>query len=169
MTSLFEITDQYRQLQQLEASEDLPIEVIQDTLEGLEGALEVKAVNVAKFVLNAEAMATAIEEASKRMKLRADRLRNRVTYVKDYLKSSMDAVQKIKIESPELVLSIKKNPPSVVIEDEKLIPFGYMVMPPPPPPPVGRPDKKLIGDALKVGTPVPGCKLDQGTRLEIKE
>ena len=41
----------------------------------------------------------------------------------------------------------------------------WMVQPEPPPP---APDKKAIASALKCGEDVPGCRLVQGTRVEIK-
>ena len=42
---------------------DLPVEAINDTLEALEGELEDKAINVAKFLRNMEATAEAIKAA----------------------------------------------------------------------------------------------------------
>ena len=42
---------------------ELPMDVINDTLEGLSGELEDKAVNVAKFMRNLEALTEAIKAA----------------------------------------------------------------------------------------------------------
>jgi len=44
----------------------------------------------------------------------------------------------------------------------------FMVQPPRPPRPPARPDKNKIKDALKCGQDVPGCRLEQGVRLEVK-
>jgi hypothetical protein len=168
MSTLFQLTDQYRALLRLDASEDLPAEVIQDTLEGLTGDLSVKATNVAKFILNVEAMADAVDAAGKAMKVRADRMRERADSIREYLRLNMQAADLTRIEAPEFVLSIRKNPPSVIVDDESLIPDDYKVTPEPPPPPQPRPDKKLIAKAIKDGYTVPGCRSEQGTRLEIK-
>ena len=54
---LYEIANQYQQLKALEDMTDLPAEVIHDTLQALEGELQVKAVNIAKFIENLEASA----------------------------------------------------------------------------------------------------------------
>ena len=55
-------------------------------------------------------------------------------------------------------MSVRKNPPSVVIEDEILIPAELMVTPDPPP---KRPNKVAIGAKLKAGEDVPGARLMQ--------
>lgn len=168
MTALYQIVSQYRALEQLDASEDLPIEVINDTLEGLTGELTEKATNVAKFVLNCESMADAIDNAAKLMKARSERLRRRADGVREYLKTNMIGAGITKIESVEFVLAIKKNPPSVIVDDEAAIPEHFKVTPEPAPPPVPRPDKKQIATALKAGMKVPGCHLEQAERLDIR-
>jgi hypothetical protein len=61
--------------------------------------------------------------------------------------------------------SVKKNPPAVHVEAPELVPAEFMRIPPPPPPVV---DKKAVADALKAGQDVPGCRLEHGTRLDIR-
>lgn len=168
MTALYQLVEQYRSLEALDASEDLPLEVIQDTLEGLTGELTVKATNVARYILNIEAMAEAVERASTQMKGRANRMRNRADSIRDYLRRNMQGAGITKIEAVEFVLSLKKNPPAVVIDDEAAIPADYKVTPEPLPPPPPRPDKKLIAKAIKDGFTVTGAHLEQAERLEIK-
>jgi len=68
---LFEITSQFKALAALEDSDELPPEVIADTLEGLEGDFEAKTIAVAKFILSLEANAAAIEKAADAMALSA--------------------------------------------------------------------------------------------------
>lgn len=183
MTSLFALVGQYRQLETLDESEDLPAEVLRDTLEALTGDIEVKATNVARYVLNVEATAQAVENAAKAMAARAKRIRNRADSVREYLRSSMEASGITKIESPEFVLALKKNPPAVVIDNEAQIPEAFKVMPEPAPPPVARPDKKAIADTLKAHAvvlsalkeddvvpawPVPGAHMEASRRLDIR-
>lgn len=169
MTSLYSLTEQYRSLMTLADSEtDIPEEVLRDTLEGLGGEVQLKAQNVARFVANQDAMADAIEDAADAMKTRAKRLRSRTAYLRQYLLVNMQAANLPRLESPELVVAIKKNPASVVVFDEAAVPAEFKRTPPPAPPPVPVPDKKLIADTIKAGTEVPGCRLEQGFRLEIK-
>lgn len=165
-TSLFSLTEQYRSLQALAESEtDIPEEVIADTLEALGGELELKAQNVARFALNQEAMAEAIEGAADAMKQRAQRLRKRTAHLRNYLLTNMQAAGLQRIESPEIVLAIKNNPESVVVFAEADLPERFMVQPEPPP---KRADKAAIKAAIKAGEDVPGARLERGQRLDIK-
>jgi hypothetical protein len=165
---LYELVGQYRQLEQLESSDDLPAEVIRDTLDGLEGQLQEKATNVALFCRNLESVADAIDEAAATMQARGTRLRARAQSLQQYLLLNLQAAGISKVESPFFTLTVKKNPPTVVIDSENLIPAKFMRTPEPPPPPKPAPDKKAIGDAIKAGEEVPGAHAEQRERLEIK-
>lgn len=169
MTALYVLTDQLRGLQALaDTDADIPEEVIRDTLEGLDGAIQVKATNVAMFVRNQELLADAIEAAAKSMKERAARVRRRSDSIRQYLLSNMVSAGITSVESAELSIKVKKNPPSVIVEDETVVPEQFKALPPPPPPPAPRVDKKAVADAIKAGETVPGCRLEQGSRLEIR-
>lgn len=164
LPSLYSLSAQYKQLAALE-DEDIPEEVIRDTLEALTGDLQDKAVNVAKFMRNLDVFADDIDEAAKAMKDRAARIRKKSESMRSYLLHNMQACEISKIESPYFTLAVRKNPASVVVFDEAQVPAGYMVQKPAPPPQL---DKKAVADDLKAGKDVPGCRLEQGVRLEVK-
>lgn len=163
--ALYELVGQYKALEALAESEDLPPEVIRDTLEGLTGELREKAVSVAHFVENLVATADAIDGAAELMAQRSKRLRARAEAVREYLLFNMQASGITKIESPYFTLAVRNNPPTVIIDDEAAIPSVFKVQPPAPPP---RIDKPAIARAFKDGQPVPGCHTEQRQRLEIK-
>ena len=142
---------------------DLPIEAVTDTLEGLSGEMEEKAINVAKFMRNIEATANAIKEAETAMAKRRKALENRASWMKDYLKGSMEHTGITKIECPYFKLSIQKNPVSVSILNEKSIPekFKEQVT-------SWKIDKTAIKEAIKSGESIPGAELINGTRLAIR-
>lgn len=165
---LYELVGQYRALEALESSDDLPAEVIRDTLEGLEGQLQDKATNVGLFIRNLMSTADAIDEAAETMRLRGERLRKRAQSLNEYLKFNLQASGISKVASPYFTLRLKKNPPTVIIDSENLIPAKFMRTPAPPPPPKPTPDKKAIGDAIKAGEEVPGAHTEQYERLEIE-
>lgn len=168
MSALYEIVAQYRSLETLDASDDLPADVIRDTLEGLTGELTVKATNVARYILNVESMADAVDGAAKQMKARAERMRKRADSIREYLRVNMQGAGITKIEATEFVLALKKNPPAVIIDNEAAIPDAFKVTPEPPPPPLPRPDKALIKKGIQSGLTIAGCHLEQAERLEIK-
>jgi hypothetical protein len=165
---LYELSAQYRALEKLESSDDLPADVIRDTLEGLEGQLQEKATNVALFCRNLESTADAIDEAAERMRMRGTRLRKRAQSLQQYLLFHMQAAGISKVESPFFTLQVKLNPPAVVIDSENLIPAKFMRTPEPLPPPKPTPDKAAIAKAIKAGEEVPGAHTEQYQRLEIK-
>jgi len=165
LPSLYELTNEYEAALAELADMELDDETLKDTLEGLAGTLEVKAVNVALFVRNLESTAAAIKDAEKAMSDRRRAIENRAAKVKDYIKDNMIRAGILKIESPYFRLAIQNNPPSVKIENVDELPPHFLKIPEPPPP---VPDKTAIGAALKAGGNVPGAWLEQGQRLVIK-
>jgi acetylglutamate synthase len=163
--TLYEISQTYREaLDVLTDPElDLPNEVIADTLEGLQGSLEDKAIAVAQFFKNLEATAVAIKEAEQRMSQRRKAIENRVASLKTYLKDSMESCGITRIESPWFALSIAKNPLAVDITDEDSLPDEFVEIVT-----TRKVDKTAIKKAIEAGTEVPGAALTRGTRLAIR-
>jgi hypothetical protein len=162
---LFEITRQLRALEDLSLDEDVPPEVIRDTIEGLQGDFDAKAVDVAKFILALESNAAEVKEAAKRMAARAAAIERRADSVRNYLLFQMQSANVTKIARPEFVIRRATNPPAVQIRDPALIPAEYWVQPEPPPP---RVDKTLLKAALKAGAVIEGAFMESGERVEIK-
>lgn len=165
LPTLYQLTDDYltafAQMQEAE----IPDEVIRDTLEGLAYPIEQKATGIAQMARNFESLADQIGEAVKMMQARAKFAKNRADRLNAYIKEQMERAELTQIPCPYFVLSIVKNPESVVIEDPGLIPDEYKRLPPVPD---AEPDKALIKTDLKAGKLVPGCKLDRTTRLQVK-
>ena len=165
LVALYELANQHRELSKLGDSDELPEDVIRDTLEALEGTIEVKAVSVAKFSLNLDSTADAIEAAAKAMTIRAKRVRNRADAIRAYLQFNMSALGIREVSCPEFTIRLRENPESVKISEGVDMPKEFMVQPEPPPP---RPDKKALKDAIKAGRHIDGVYLERGERLEIK-
>lgn len=160
---LYELSADYlTALDALAEFDDLPPEVIADTLEGLAGVWEEKALNVARYIRNLEAEAAAIEEAKKRMETRAKATANRATRLKEYLKAELERTG-LKPKAPDVALSLRTNPPAVILEDENRIPENYRHTET-----VTRILKSEISNALKAGAEIPGARLEQSRRLVIQ-
>lgn len=162
--TLFQIAAEYREAVDKLSDLDLPDEVVADTLDSLGGDLQVKATNIAAFARDLEATAASIKDAEAQMKARRQAIERRAERLWHFLLHGMQYAGVSKIESPYFRLSIKTNPPSVEVFDERQVPADYMKQPEPPPPSV---DKALVKQAIKDGYEVPGCRLVQGQRLEI--
>ncbi len=163
--TLYEINQDYMQALDMftDPETDIPLEAAMDTLDGIEGQLQDKVVNVAKFMQNLDATAKAIKEAEQKMAKRRKAIENRAQWFKDYLKNNMQAAGITKIESPWFNLAIQKNPEAVEITNEELLPddFKTEVV-------TIKIDKAAIKQVIKDGVSVPGAVLIQGTRLSIR-
>jgi len=160
LPALYELASEYQDA--LMTLTDMDDEAVIDTLEGLKGELEVKAVNVAMYCGNLTATINAMKEAEKRIADRRKAYENKVAYITRYIKKNMESSGIHKIETPEMKLAIQKNPPRVNINDETAVPEEFwnerttIVL-----------DKKLLKAALEKDE-VSGCELVQETRLVIK-
>jgi DNA repair ATPase RecN len=164
LPTLYEIRSDYLEALEVLADPelDMPPEAIADTLEGLEGQLQEKAINVAAFLRHLEATAEAIKEAEARMAKRRSAIEKRAAGLRDYLKLNMEATGIRRIESPWFELAIQKNPPAVEIDDEAAVPveFKREVT-------AIKIDRAALKAALKERA-IPGARLTTGTRLAIR-
>ena len=162
---LFELSAQHRALQLLEDSDDIPEEVLRDTLEGLEGDIQSKCVSIGKFILDMQASAAAIKEAGKAMLLRSERMAKRADSLKHYMLLQLQIMDMRRIQTPELTIRRQNSPPSVVISEGVEVPSEFMFHPPPPPP---HADKKALKAALQAGREIPGVYIEQGEHIRIE-
>ena len=170
MTSLtlFQIAAEYRHITDVLMDSGADEQTLTDTLEGEAWSLELRAQNYGFVIRNLQATAASIKDAEKQMKARREAIENRAAALLERLKTGLEIAGVSKLDCPHFALAIKRNPPSVDIWDEKQIPAEFMRLPEPPPPPLAVPDKARIKEAIHYGDEVPGAKLVQGTRLEIK-
>lgn len=165
MTALYQLSAEYRQAADKLAELDIDEQTVSDTLEGLAGDLESKAVATAMVTRNLDALADSIKQAEAGMAARRKAIEARADRIRAYLLENMLACGITKIESPYFALSVRENPPGVVIDCPADIPPDYWRQPETPPPAV---DKKLIAQAIKDGFTVRGAHLERGMRLVIK-
>lgn len=163
--ALYEISAQYladlNKLNELELDE----QTFLDTLEGLSGELEQKAINVAMYIKNLEVSADAIKQAEKAMADRRKSIEAKQDKIRKYLLENMLKTGITKIECPHFVLSVRKNPASVDVLMQDQIPDEYFDIPDPLPPTL---NKKRLAEDLKAGVLIEGARLTQGNSLQIK-
>ncbi len=170
MTSLtlFQIAAEYRHITDVLMDAGVDEQTLTDTLEGESWPLELKAQNYGFVIRNLQATAASIKEAEKQMADRRKSIEKRAEALTERLKTGLEIARITKLDCPHFALTVKKNPPSVDVWDEKQIPALYIRTPEPPPPPEAVPDKAAIKAAICAGIDVPGAQMAQGTRLEIK-
>jgi outer membrane murein-binding lipoprotein Lpp len=164
-TSLYVLADEYRAAADRLSELDLDEQTVLDTLDGMVGKLEAKAANVAMFVRSLESSADQIKQAEEAMAERRKAIKARADRIRAYLLENMEKAKISKIDCPYFSLSIRENPPSVVIDAAGQIPSDYYAYPAAPEP---YPDKKLIAKAIKDGCTVNGAHIQRTKRIEIK-
>jgi predicted nuclease with TOPRIM domain len=159
---LYEIAENYRNLQELLENEDIPQELVIKSLNEVGGQLEDKAENVAKLIKTLEVEVNGFEEEEKRLSDRRKTLENRAKGLKEYLDAEMKATGKLKFKGKLFSFNIQKNAPSVNVIDENLIPNEYFIKQDPVI------NKKSLLAALKNGEDVPGAEIKQTESLRIR-
>ena len=162
--TLYQLADEYlAAFDALADMEELPPDAIADTLAGLAGTFQDKAVAVAAYLKTLEAEAAAIAEARKAMERRETALTRHALRLRNYLKQEMERTGLLRLDHPYLALRVQANPPAVVVEDETMLParFTETVT-------AVKVLKAEIGKALKAGETVFGAHLERTTRLVIR-
>ncbi len=126
-----------------------------------------KAQGVAAFILENEAQADMVEAHAKALLDRVKTARKRSEWLRQYLRTHMDAAGVLSIKADDGTFSAKlekERDESVEVFDAAQLPQDYMREIPAK----YEPDKALIKKALKDGFDVPGAKLSKKDRLTIK-
>jgi hypothetical protein len=182
--TLYELSQEYGQALEVltDPEAEIPLEAVEDTLEGLAGELQEKAIHVALFMRNLEVTVQAIQEAEAQMAKRRKALESRARWLRDYLKRHLEAVGIHKIDSPWFRLAVRKNPEAVDVVDLDALPDelvslevrmsravyqavreqlnGHCVK-------SEKAERSTIKTRLKAGETVPGARLKQDTRLAV--
>ena len=161
--SLYELSDSYQNVLNL-IDEDNPDTDITQALTVIEDRITVKATNIANLIKSLESEAEVIKAEEQRLKQRRQSRENAVENIKRYLKENMEMVGMDKIKTPTRTIAIQNNPPSLVINNEDLIPGKFLTLIPER----YEPRKKEIIEAIKQGEEVPGCEITRGRSLRIR-
>lgn len=95
-----------------------------DTLEG-ETTLQEQIVALMRSADNDRILALGIKERMTELAARLTRMESRYEGKRELIASAMAAADLKKIEAPDWTLSLRRIPPSVVIQDEGLIPEAF--------------------------------------------
>ena len=160
MAKLYELSTGYKNIEYLlENGEDN--EELAAVLNSLGEEIEDKAENIAKLIKNYEADIEAFKTEENRIAERRRTLENDVKRLKEYLFNNMKLTGKTKFKKGTFSFNIAKNPASVEIVNQDIIPMDYREL-------VEVINKKDILQDLKNGKDVQGAILKQGESLRIR-
>lgn len=143
MAKLYEIVGEFKELLEMASEENMDQKLISDTLEGVEFEFEEKADGYAKVVKMLEGDVEAIDKEIKRLTEKKNTIKNNISGIKKNLENAMLVTGKTKFKTLLFGYNIQKNPASVSIDDEALIPKDFWIEQEP------KLDKKLLAAFLK--------------------
>jgi len=125
MSTLYELTGDYQELLNLVQAGEYTEEELADTLEGIEGEIEIKADGYAKIIKELEADTDKFKKEESRLKEKRQALESSIKRLKSNLEKSMILVNKKKFKTDLFSFNIQKNPPSLIIDGE--VPEEYLI------------------------------------------
>lgn len=161
MAKLYEIVGEFKELLEMASEENMDQKLISDTLEGVEFEFEEKADGYAKVVKMLEGDVEAIDKEIKRLTEKKNTIKNNISGIKKNLENAMITTGKTKFKTLLFGYNIQKNPASVSIDDETLIPKDFWVEQEP------KLDKKSLAAYLKENE-VSWAHLTQTESLRIR-
>lgn len=162
MSTLYEITQNMKQLNNYLDNEDLDEETYNNTLSIIKTELSNKSTSLIHVIKNIESDEIAIENEIKRLKAIKDRKRKNLESLKEYIKTCMEQMNLTKIETPLGNFSLRKSESVNIINPVK-IPAQYLntVV-------EYKPDKVKIKEDIKNGIEVEGAEIVTNNNLNIK-
>ena len=140
--TLYELTGQYLTLLEMMEDPETDPQIITDTMEGVEGEIEIKAENYIRVMKELEAEADKINNELKRLGNRWDACQMNIRRLKESLLTTMQIMDKPKIQTEHFRLSIAKNGGVQPMKITRDVPPEFCKL---------EPDTKRIREALNDG------------------
>ena len=158
--NLYELTENFLAVQT--SIEEGNTDLI-DTLESIEGAIEVKAQGIIAVTRNITSQIEAIKAEEKRLADMRKARENHLKRLKEYVLDNMQQTGKTSIKTELGAMRIQANPPALKILKAEDIPAEYMTVVPEH----YEIDSERVKEALKAGKEVKGAELVKGVHLRI--
>ncbi|ATI60407.1 siphovirus Gp157 family protein [Bacillus cereus] len=159
--NLYNLTGQFLNIQNM-ITDGVDPEVIQDTLEAVEEAIEQKALNTAYIIKSIEGNVETIKIEEKRLAARRRTLENNAKNLYSFLEQSLKAAEMDEVKNETLTLKFRTNAPSLDIAEGAQIPQMYYKSVEP------SLDRKQLLDAVKKGIQIEGVTTKRTKTLQIK-
>lgn len=159
MSTLYELTGVFVDIEQMELDD----ETFKDTLESIDWSEQFveKVEGYAKVIKNLEADVPGIDEEIKRLQAKKKALTNKISHLKDTVKTAMEVTGNERVATPLFRVSVANSKASVVV-DEEILSAKYKIKTV-----TVKPDKKQLYDLLKEGKRIKGASLQPNRSLRI--
>ena len=144
---------------------ELDPQTLADTMEAVEGELEIKAENYAKVMKNLEADVAGIKAEIDRLSERKKTIENNIKNMKSALQMAMETTGKTKFKTELFSFGIRKNAPSVIMDEPYIenVPERFLKYSEP------TINRSAIKEAIQNGEDLEGlAHLESSTSLNIR-
>lgn len=162
MSSLYQLTDAYQELLSMALDPDVDPEALADTMEAVDGEIEVKADGYAKVMKELKAIADARKAEAKRLLDGAKSVEANIDRMKTALMTAMKLTGKTKFKTELFGYGIQRNPPALKIDMPDRVPDEFLI------PQEPKIDSAAIKKELKEGVVYDWCHLEQSESLRIR-
>lgn len=159
---LYELTQNYRNLENLGEQEGLTVEMIKEALGQVEEDINTKIENTCKVMKEIEADALGIDDEIKRLTVLKKQKENTAKKLKEYIEFEMNGIGLNKVEGKLFKISFRKSK-AVKILDETKIPKEFIKIKT-----TETISKTELSKALKNGEIIEGAELIENRSLQIK-
>lgn len=146
MSSIYELTDQWKEVEGMLYDGETDEQIILDTLESIDGEIEQKADNYAKLIKNMLSDAKILSAEEDRIRRRRQSIESRAKRLNETLQANLEYIGKTKFKTVLFSFSVSKNSgkqPLEITDNLDDIPGKFLI----PQPPVV--DKDKVRELLK--------------------
>jgi len=161
MATIYDITDSFKLIQSL-IEEGVDDEVFAEALAQNKMDLTEKLEGYAMVMKNVESDIAGLKAEEERLAERRKAMESKTKRMKLAMHEAMSSTGEQKIQGEKFTFTIQKNPPSLKVLDESIIPKEFFV------PVAPSLDKKAVMELLKAGEEVAGAQITQGESLRIR-
>ena len=158
--TLYELKNEYKALLLMAEDPEVDPETIADTMEAIEGEIEVKAENYVVIIKELTSEAEKFKAEIDRLTKRKDSLESRVAQLKERLLESMKETGMDKFQTEHFKLSVARNGGVQPMKITGDVPKEYCLL---------QPDNKKIRESLLLGEKLDFAQLEErGVHLSIR-
>lgn len=161
MAELYEVSERYKNIQDLIGNEEITEEILKNAAEDVEDELQEKLLNIAKLCKNIKGNKAMIKDEEKRLEKKETVLDNRLKSLENYIKLCLNNARLNKMDLGIFKISIRKSE-STEITNLSLIPEEFLKFKDP------EPNKTEIKKAIKEGREIQGAVIIENESLVIK-
>lgn len=161
MAELYEVSERYKNIQDLIGNEEITEEILKNAAEDVEDEFREKLLNFAKICKNIKGIKAMIKDEEKRLEKKETVLDNRLKSLENYIKLCLNNARLNKMDLGIFKISIRKSE-STEITNLSLIPEEFLNFKKP------EAKKTEIKKAIKEGREIQGAKIVENESLVIK-